>query len=233
MTEEGGGICAIMQPTFLPWAGYFNLIARSDYFIFLTDAEFSKGSWHNRNQILIEGKKAWLTCPVEHNGLHSLLNAISLKPGLQWRQKMARTLVQNYGKAPFFSETTFIIDTIVGSVGLSLAELNIELIRQISNRIFITSEFSESEHLHINLNRSKKLEALIMDKKCSTYLSPVGAKSYLFEDGVLPTKSIDVVFQDYVPREYKQFKAQQFVSHLSIFDVIANLGLSAAGEYVL
>ena len=58
MIFERNGTCAIMQPSFLPWAGYFNLIALSEHFIFLTDAEFSKGSWHNRNQVLIEGKKS-------------------------------------------------------------------------------------------------------------------------------------------------------------------------------
>ena len=44
--------CSIMQPHFLPWIGYFNLISQSEKFIFLDDAQFSKNSWHNRNRIL-------------------------------------------------------------------------------------------------------------------------------------------------------------------------------------
>jgi hypothetical protein len=233
MMRESIGTCAIMQPSFLPWAGYFNLIANSEHFVFLTDAEFQKGSWHNRNQILIEGKKAWITCPIERAGLHSALDSIQLQPGDRWREKLTRTLLQSYTKAPFSSELTFILDIINDSADLSLVELNIQLIKQISRELFLQARFSESRILNINLDRSKKLEAVILNKNCTRYLSPVGAKEYLFEDGVLPSSTIELVFQEYTPPNYTQFKSQEFVSHLSIFDVIANLGMRDAGLYVL
>jgi hypothetical protein len=233
MIPERIGTCAIMQPSFLPWAGYFNLIAHSEHFIFLTDAEFSKGSWHNRNQVLIEGKKAWVTCPIERAGMHSALDSIQLKPGNQWREKMTRTLLHNYAKAPFLNEVTFILDTINGSAHLSLAELNIHLIKQISKELSLDTKFSESRQLNVNLDRSKKLEALILNKKCTRYLSPVGAKEYLIEDGVLPSSTIKLSFQEYIPKKYIQDKSEEFVSHLSIFDVIANLGMHETSEYIL
>ena len=233
MISDRSGTCAIMQPSFLPWAGYFNLIALSEHFIFLTDAEFSKGSWHNRNQVLIEGKKAWITCPIERAGLHSELDSIQLKSGNQWREKMTRTLLHNYARAPYLNEVKFILDTLNDSAYLSLAELNIRLIKQISEELSLDTKFSESRQLNINLPRSKKLEALILDKDCIRYLSPVGAKEYLIEDGVLPNSSIKLVFQEYIPQPYTQYNSQEFVSHLSIFDVIANLGMHETSEYVL
>ena len=222
-----------MQPSFLPWAGYFNLIANSEHFIFLTDADFSKGSWHNRNQVLIGGKKAWITCPIERAGLNSALDSIQLQPGNRWREKMTRTLLHSYSKAPFLNELTFILDIINDSADLSLVELNIQLIKQISLGLSLQVKFSESRSLNINLDRSKKLEALILNKNCTRYLSPVGAKEYLFEDGVLPSSTINLAFQEYTPKNYTQFKSQEFVSYLSIFDIIANLGMREAGRYVL
>ena len=57
--------CAIMQPTFFPWSGYFCLINEVDKFIFLDDAQFSKGSWHNRNKIFLANKVSWLTLPIK------------------------------------------------------------------------------------------------------------------------------------------------------------------------
>ena len=233
MMRERISTCAIMQPSFLPWAGYFNLIANSEHFIFLTDAAFQKGSWHNRNQILIGGKKSWITCPIERVGLHSALDSIQLQPGDRWREKMTRTLLQSYTKAPFSNELTFILDIINDSAVLSLVELNIQLIKQISRELSLKATFSESRSLNINLDRSKKLEALILAKNCTRYLSPIGAKDYLFEDGVLPSPAIKLAFQEYTPKNYVQFKSQEFVSHLSIFDVIANLGMREAGLYVL
>ena len=233
MISERIGTCAIMQPSFLPWVGYFNLIAHSEHFIFFTDAEFSKGSWHNRNQVLVEGKKAWITCPIERASLHSALDSIQLKPGNQWREKMTRTLIHSYAKAPFLNELTFILDIINDSADLSLVELNIHLIKQISKELSLDAKFSESRQLKINLDRSKKLEALILNKNCSRYLSPVGAKEYLLEDGVLPSSTIELAFQEYTPKNYIQFKSHDFVSHLSIFDVIANLGMHETRRYVL
>ena len=58
-------ISSIMQPTFLPWLGYFQLINSVDKFVFLDDVQYSKGSWHNRNQILLSGKKQWITIPIK------------------------------------------------------------------------------------------------------------------------------------------------------------------------
>ena len=104
MTYHRTGTCAIMQPSFLPWAGYFNLIALSEHFIFLTDAEFSKGSWHNRNQVLIEGKKAWITCPIERAGMHSALDSIQLKSEISG-EKNDKNLAPQLCKTPFFKRS--------------------------------------------------------------------------------------------------------------------------------
>ena len=85
---------AIMQPSFLPWAGYFNLIANSDHFVFLTDAAFQKNSWHNRNKILVNGKKSWITCPVQRGPLGTPLDMIMLQDEDRWVKKLLMTKVQ-------------------------------------------------------------------------------------------------------------------------------------------
>ena len=57
-------IVAIMQPTYLPWVGYFNLINKSEYFVFLDDVQFDKRSWQQRNKIIINSHQRYLTVPV-------------------------------------------------------------------------------------------------------------------------------------------------------------------------
>ena len=64
---------AVMQPTYLPWSGYFNLIANVKDFVFLDDVQFSKSSWHNRNRINEFGDVKWITVPVSHAS-HQLIN---------------------------------------------------------------------------------------------------------------------------------------------------------------
>ena len=71
--------CAIMQPTYLPWPGYFNLISKADVFVFLDDAQFQKNSWHNRNRILVENKPHWITVPVKHKSLDQKINETEIE----------------------------------------------------------------------------------------------------------------------------------------------------------
>ena len=145
---------------------------------------------------------------------------------------MTKTLQHNYAKAPFFDDIKFILDIINEATCLSLVELNIRLIKEISMKLSLEAKFSESRPLNLKLNRSKKLEALILNKKCTRYLSPVGAKEYLVEDGILPSKSIQLAFQEYRPKNYTQSRSHEFVSHLSIVDIIANLGICESRPYV-
>ena len=82
-----GKICSIMQPTYLPWAGYFNLISSSDFFVFLDDVQFSKQSWQNRNRILIGDKMHWLTVPVLRENLKDKIYKIKIDDTRNWRKK--------------------------------------------------------------------------------------------------------------------------------------------------
>ena len=56
--------CAVMQPMYLPWAGYFNLISSVDRFYYLDDAQYERGTWQNRNRILLNGQAQFLTVPA-------------------------------------------------------------------------------------------------------------------------------------------------------------------------
>jgi hypothetical protein len=62
--------CSIMQPTYFPWAGYFKMINDVNLFIFLDDAQYSKGSWHSRNKILNKSKEIWLTISLKKHKLN-------------------------------------------------------------------------------------------------------------------------------------------------------------------
>ena len=71
--------CAIMQPTYLPWAGYFNLISQVDRFVFLDDVQFEKQSWQTRNRILLQGEECLISVPVRKTR-----HTDSRSPDQQW-----------------------------------------------------------------------------------------------------------------------------------------------------
>ena len=64
---------AIMQPTFLPWSGYFGLMQSVDMFVFLDSVQFDRRSWQQRNRIKTSSGPKWLTVPVRSKGKRSQL----------------------------------------------------------------------------------------------------------------------------------------------------------------
>jgi hypothetical protein len=225
--------CAIMQPTFLPWAGYFNLISKVDSFIFLTDADYQKSSWHNRNRILVNGSEAWITCPIQRRRLGSPIYSIELQEVITgWREKLVRKIRQAYAKSPFKNNLDLIIPVLLDPEIIFLSDLNISLIKTLCAEMQLSSEFYDSMDFPSDLGRSARLEFMAKKVGASEYVSPVGARDYLMEDGVFDDSPICLSFQQYIPEPYDQPSQETFVSHLSIVDVICNVGLINAKDYV-
>src|SRR5690242_13477665 len=120
--------CVIMQPTFLPWAGYFHLLAEADVFVFLDDVQLSKQSWQTRNRILLNGQPHWISVPIEHRGLSQTIRETPLVHTVQ--EKLCRTLEQTYAHHPYRS-TMQSINELLRRPWSSLASLNIALIHRI------------------------------------------------------------------------------------------------------
>ena len=78
--------CVIMQPTYLPWIGYFDLIQRSNVFVFLNDVQFSKQSWQVKNKINSQGKELILTVPVKKTKLATNIDQIIIDQSKPWKK---------------------------------------------------------------------------------------------------------------------------------------------------
>src|SRR6516165_4994912 len=91
---------AIIQSSYIPWKGYFDIIAAVDEFIIYDDVQFTKNDWRNRNRIKTPQGLAWLSIPVGSN-IRRRIRDVSL-PSKNWRLIHWKALVQNYCKAPFF-----------------------------------------------------------------------------------------------------------------------------------
>lgn len=221
----------VMQPTYLPWAGYFNLIWRSDYFIFLDDVQFERGSWQNRNRIVAGEASLLLSVPVKRAGLSQVLMDSIIDDSTDWRQKHVRTLSQSYSRKPFF-DLQWLFEMITDKSLQNLADLNVAVIKAISDRLGLRRPFYRSSGLGIVGDRSARLEDICRKFGCDTYLSPVGSREYLEEDGAFRNGDVALEFQQYIPGPYFQGYNKAFVSHMSIVDVVVNLGWDASLEYV-
>lgn len=217
---------AIMQPTYMPWLGYFDLIDQVDMFVLLDDVQFSKGSWQHRNRIKTPKGLEWLSVPLLLRGRSSqLIQDVVIRDCRFWVSHQ-RTLQANYGRSRYWSEyAPSLAAFFQGEVSWrSLCELNCRLIQWFCQSIGIDTPLVRSSSLSIDGKRTAKLVALCQALGAGRYLSPIGSANYLLgEEGLFLGKGITLTFHNYEHPVYTQLFGP-FIPFASSIDLILNEG---------
>lgn len=223
---------AIMQPTYLPWAGYFNLIGRVQRFVLLNDVQFAKPSWQMRNRILLQGRVQFITVPTL-GSRNQLISEVRLAPE-DWRSKHQKMLEHAYAKHPHGAAALGAVLPVLADRGVDkLQDLNARLIASLCSALSIPAKLVWSSELAPEGQRSARLLGILNQLGERAYLSPPGSADYIAEDALLDAAGVQVEYQHFDPQPYPQRGAPQFEPRLSIVDVIASLGTAAARDYVM
>ncbi len=223
---------AIMQPTFLPWAGYFNLMQSVSGFIFLDDVQLEKQSWQTRNRFIVNKDVHWVSIPVRHANLSQKINQTVIINETSWKSKLAKSFGQNYCKHPYYSSAKLVIDFLLANDESILSKFNINVIAFIAKNIGINTPTHLASEYNIKTPRTSKLVDLCKCFSSNEYLSPVGSAGYLAADDFIGHSEAKLIFQNYEPDIYVQKNSKEFIASLSIIDVIANLGWDKTAEYI-
>jgi hypothetical protein len=217
--------CVIMQPTYLPWIGYFDLMDQADVFIFLDNVQFSKQSWQQRNRIRTKKGLEWLTIPVKSKGkFGQFINQVTVTRSKIFPQTHLRAIELNYHQTPFYNNYFPGLQEILdGDIHL-LNEININIIIWVSKLMGINIQFIRSSDLNIEGKRSDLLVQLCKKLNANQYLSPMGSKEYLVEDlNVFLSQGIKVFLHNYDHPEYNQVYTP-FLPYAAIIDLLFNHG---------
>lgn len=220
---------SLMQPSFLPWQGLFELILKSDKFVFLDDFQFVTQSHHTRNKLFVNKNQIDYYCvPVQKSKCFELaLNNVLIVENNQWKNKLLRKMEYNYQKTPFFNEIFPRIKTIIEKDNKTLSELNIALIKEICKILDIKTEFLYSSNFTKETNskaiRTKRVFEILDWAESTQYLCAFGSFDYMKEDGY-DFEKYPVIFQNYIPKPYKQLHSNDFVPYLSVLDALFNVG---------
>jgi len=218
-------IASIMQPTFMPWLGYFNIIKNSDIFIFLDDVQFEKRSWQQRNKILINKKEGYLTVPaISKNRFNQKINEVIVDNDQQWKIKHIKTIKNNYSKHEYFDETFSLIDALYENNYEKLLDLNVNFIRSVLNFLKIETKIIFSSQFNLSSSKDNRILELCKIIKAKKYISPIRSKIYLKDGEIFNKNNIELEYIDYQHKVYKQKKIEKFVPRLSIIDAMFNLG---------
>ncbi len=218
---------AIMQPTYLPWIGYFDLIDQADCFVFLDSVQFNKRSWQQRNRIKGPDEALWLTVPVLSKGRRDqLILDVEIDSTTAFQEKHLKSITHLYGKAPYFERYVDELSAILRGPCQCLADLNIELISWLCMSMGIQTETLRSSCLNADGKRVDLLVAICKATGADCYISPEGSRGYIEENDLFALNDIDLVYHAYHHPEYRQVNGD-FLPYLSALDLLFNEGPSS------
>lgn len=210
-----------MQPYFLPYIGYFQLMNAVDKFVIYDNIQFSKKGWVNRNKFLQNGKDVLFTIPLKKDSDYLNINQRYLSnDSLKKRKKILRQLETSYSKAPYFNSIFPILKNCFYTEEVNLFDFIYFSLMQVVELLEINTEFIYSSKVKINskLKGQEKVLAICRELGCDVYLNPIGGVD-LYKKEIFAENKIKLNFIKSKENNYKQFQ-NNFIPWLSIIDVM-------------
>lgn len=206
-----------MQPYFLPYLGYWQLISSVDVFVVYDDIKMTKKGWVNRNRLLRNGEPAWFTLPLQAD--HDALDIRERKIAREFEpQRMLNQFAGAYSKAPHFRETVPIVNQITNCDTPNLFEYLYDSIVTMANYLGIETDIRVSSSLgdFRRLKAQTKVLAICQALKATTYVNAIGGTE-LYQRAAFDAHDIELRFLKSHQFVYPQF-GQPFVPALTIVD---------------
>lgn len=218
---------AILQSNYIPWKGYFDMIAAVDEFILYDDMQYTRRDWRNRNQIKTPQGGQWLTIPVRVKGkYHQKIRDTELD-STEWAAEHWKALLQNYRRAPHFAEVAEWLEPLYFSEPCTyLSQLNRRFLEAICKYLLIETVISNSWDYMLIDGKTERLADLCAQAGGTEYISGPAAKSYV-DEKVFVDKGITLSWFDYA--NYPEYPQQwgEFIHGVTILDLLFNCGKEA------
>lgn len=215
---------AILQSNYIPWKGYFDLIAYVDEFILYDEVQYTRRDWRNRNKIKTPDGVRWLTVPVVVKGKYLQKISETEINGQEWSVTHWRSLYQNYARALYFNEVASWLEPLYfGEEHSYLASLNRKIIQSVCNYLGIRTRITTSSEYSLCEGRSERLLSLCMQAGGDEYVSGPAARSYI-DEGTFADSGVKLKWFNY--ENYPKYPQLwgEFVHEVSILDLLFNCG---------
>lgn len=215
---------AIMQPTYLPWSGYFGLMRSVDLFIVLDSVQFARRSWQQRNQIKTANGVQLLTVPVLVKGKRDQrIDEVEIDQTSHFAAAHSKAIEFNYRKAPAFAAFGPQFLTLLQEPRALLVELTLTLMDSIQKALGITTPVVRASGLHGEGAKADLLASLCREVGATEYISPPGSQDYLVESDAFARLGIPVKYFNFQHPVYPQLFGE-FLPFMSCIDMLFNCG---------
>jgi len=215
---------AIVQSNYIPWKGYFDMIAAVDEFILYDDMQYTRRDWRNRNQLKTPQGIQWLTVPVLVKGkYHQKIRETEID-GSEWSAAHWKALVQNYRRATHFGEIADWLEPIYTEESFThLSQLNKRFIEAICEYLGINTAITNSWDYTLIEGKTERLADLCRQADGTEYISGPAAKDYV-DEKIFSDNGIKLTWFDYAGYpEYPQLWGE-FAHGVTILDLLFNCG---------
>lgn len=211
----------IMQPYFMPYIGYFQLIKAVDSFVFYDDVNYIKSGWINRNRIIVNNESRFVTIPLIDASSNKLINEVRIQSASKEFLKILKTIELAYKKAPYFEEIYKLIKEILTREYQSIADIAIESVKCCSRYVGINTNFytsSDRFSASKGKKKSERLQTICNELNADSYINAIGGQE-LYDKTDFAKNGINLNFIKCAVVQYQQYKSE-FIPSLSIIDVL-------------
>lgn len=216
---------AILQSNYIPWKGYFDMIAAVDEFIIYDDVQFTKNDWRNRNKIKAQNGLQWLSIPVGQD-ISRLIREVGLKDK-RWQAKHWATICHSYKRSSHFDAIASKLEPLyLQREYTHLSQVNRVLIEFVCDQLGIKTKISDSRDYLLIGGQTERLVNLCKQAGAAEYISGPSARNYL-DEALFVERGINLTWFDYFGYpEYPQLWGE-FTHGVTILDLLFNCGKDA------
>lgn len=216
---------AILQSNYIPWKGYFAIIAAVDEFILYDDMQFTKNDWRNRNRIKTPTGTQWLSIPVGSD-IRRRIRDVQL-PDTPWAVQHWRALSLNYRAAACFDSTAeWLAPLYLDNRCSDLSSFNRKLIETICAQLGIQTTIRNSWDYELVDGKTERLVSLCRQAGGDVYVSGPSARGYL-DESLFRSSDIELQWMHYGPYPIYPQLWGSFVHEVSVLDLLFNCGVDA------
>ena len=218
---------AIVQSNYVPWKGYFDLIAGVDEFILYDDVQYTRRDWRNRNRIKTPGGLRWLTIPVATKGRYEQRIDETATTGHGWAAAHWKAIRHSYARAPSFEYCEATLEELyLGTAETLLSRINERFLRGVCRLLGIDTSISRSDGHAAGAGRTERLVRICERAGATHYVSGPAAREYL-DERLFSEAGVAVSYFDYAGYpEYSQLYPP-FEHRVSIVDLLLHTGAEA------
>lgn len=222
---------AVMQPYFMPYLGYFQLMAAVDLWVVLDDVNFISRGWINRNRILLRGQSHLITVPLQKASQNRRICDIELALGKQWRERLWRTVAQAYARAPFRRSTMDLVQEILFFNASKLDEFLLFSLRRIACHLGLSTEIRISSRCYENavLKAQDRIVDICARESAKVYVNAIGGCS-LYAPDAFARQGVALRFLRPTLAPYPQVGVCDSIDGLSIVDVLMHNDIDRVRE---